>query len=239
MYASAENQKRESGRTEFSRNEDCRRTQRGSTILSAVASMAVLGIVSLGTLSSMVSSNSLEKENRETAMGTAAARTAMEEISAIAFEDVFSMFNDDPMDDPEGPYTAPGGTVELSSTSTYEAYPSGMYAVQIGSEPQPSTEFLAERADLNMTVQIIFPTLANGTLSESAPALFEGMPTDLDGDGKYTTGTVELDYKILPVVVRVTWQGVRGTKTISIPRILTKQSWQKESTRLSVVAVAQ
>ena len=48
-----------------------------------------------------------------------------------------------------------------------------------------------------------------------------GFPRDLDADGIVDGGGTDFStsYKVLPVIVTVTWEGVRGTETLTLRHI--------------------
>ena len=50
------------------------------------------------------------------------------------------------------------------------------------------------------------------------PAL--GMPSDLNGDGVISAGTLGGGYLMLPVRVRVTWRGVGGSRELQLVSLL-------------------
>jgi hypothetical protein len=64
------------------------------------------------------------------------------------------------------------------------------------------------------------PIDTTGRLCEYVTDMGLGMPRDLNGDGAVDTADHSLDYVILPVRVRVTWQGVGGARTVETSTVL-------------------
>jgi hypothetical protein len=47
-----------------------------------------------------------------------------------------------------------------------------------------------------------------------------GMPRDLNGDGAVDAGNHSTDYRLLPVIVRVRWQGAGGPSQFELKTML-------------------
>jgi hypothetical protein len=71
-----------------------------------------------------------------------------------------------------------------------------------------------------MTASIEFPGNTGAVLREDAVDAELGMPRDLDGDGTVDTDDHAGDYLVLPVRVRVTWDGVSGSRSYTICTVL-------------------
>lgn len=151
-----------------------------------------------GFLHALVGSMKLGRSNRTSAVATEALQAALEELASVPFNEVVRRYNADPADDPGGAGSAPGDAFSVN-----------------GLPPQPD--------DVDgMVGEIVFPFTAAGELTEAPAAGFPGMPRDLNLDGD-TTDTGVVDYKILPVLVRLRWRDAAGdreafAKTILIER---------------------
>lgn len=177
--------------------------RRGFTIAEVAVASAVLTIAAGGLLSSLVASMALNRVNNETGLAQAFARRAIERLQGVPFGSAFASFNKDPLDDPGGPGTAPG--------ANFEAF---------GLEP------LASDAD-GMPGEINFPVAIVGgaeQLREDTVDAALGMPRDLNSDGLPPDALDHaLDYKILPVRVRVRWRGASGERSITVETVLTSR----------------
>jgi Tfp pilus assembly protein PilV len=193
----------------------------GFSIIEVVVGMAVMLLGSLGFLSLSVTSFTLEVENSELAMATAAARVMVEELQATPFAEVFATYNEQPGDDPEGPGTANGNHFTIQGSLLQ------LNAMITTTDTKAST---TQTSVVDMTVDLRFPTLPNGTLSEAATPLFPGMPVDLNADGTISTGDRSGDYKVLPCLLVITWNTSRGARSLTIPKLLTRKRWQRAAT---------
>ncbi len=131
-----------------------------------------------GTITSTAKMGSLQLEN---AIATEAARERLEFMRIQTFDELFSRFNEDPADDPDGVGTAPGADFEVTGLS-------------------------AQENDLdNLCGKIRFPVRV-AQLREDLIDDKLGMPRDLDMDGAITSDNVADRYLVLPVEVAVQWE---------------------------------
>ena len=185
---------RQSGRQTFAmaspeKNALRKRSALGFTLLEVSISIVLLVIGIAGISRLTVSVTRAGNMQRETERATEGARAAIERIKAEAFSQAFRSYNATGADDPGGLNTAPGANFAVPGLRPAPDDPDGMCG------------------------EIIFPTPPGqpGTLREDVvdPAL--GMPQDLDGHNGVDTANHSLDYKLLPVRVRVRWQSSDGT----------------------------
>jgi hypothetical protein len=118
----------------------------------------------------------------------------LERIQAEAFPEAFRRFNGSAADDPGGANTRSGNTFAVPGLSARRDDPDG----------QPG--------------EVVFPTLdaAPGQLIESVNMASLGMPRDLNGDGAiHATADYSTSYVLLPVLVRVRWEGAAGRRKSS------------------------
>lgn len=129
------------------------------------------------------------------ALATEAARIRIEALRDQPFDEVFTRFNDTAADDPAG---AQGSHFQV--------------------------ERLTLRTDDGdgFAGRVLFPTPAGspGVLRENLPDPRFGTPRDLNGDGNVDALDHALDYRVLPVVVRVDWRGAGGNSFVELKTLL-------------------
>ncbi len=187
----------------------------GFTTLEVSMAMGVMGIGALAAASLLVSSITLESGNRGNLAAVSSVRNVVETVESTPFEEIFKRFNTDPADDPLGAGTAEGNEFYFvfgkSSKLERVLSPTG-------------------NAGTVFRVQIRFPTDAFGRLAEGTAPLTTGMPTDLNNDGFVMVGADTAgDYKVLPMRIRVSWQGPSGTEDMVFHRVLSRQSTSETS----------
>jgi hypothetical protein len=155
----------------------------------------VLTVAVCGVSGSMVSALALNRVNRETALAQEAVRRVMEEAHGVPFAELFARYNTTVADNP-------GGVVS----------PGRNFAV-FGLEPQ------AGDAD-GFVGEVTFPTTVVAgveQLREDVVDVELGMPRDLNGITVAGDDLLDhaLDYRVLPMRVRVSWRGVNGERTLA------------------------
>ncbi len=186
----------------------------GFTTLEVSMAMGVMGIGALAAASLLVSSITLESGNRGNLAAVSSVRNVVETVESTPFEEIFTRFNTDPNDDPLGAGTAEGGEFFFVFGKSGKLQPVLSPAGNTG------TVF---------RVQIRFPTDAMGRLAEGAAPLAAGMPRDLNNDGSVVSGADTAgDYKVLPMRIRVSWQGPSGTEEMVFHRVLSRQSTSEQ-----------
>ncbi len=155
-------------------------------MLELVFAIAVLLIGLLGYSRTLVESAELEDLNRETALATEAARRVVESLYGTPFAELYARFNGEPGDDGLATGPAPGHLFAVAGLG-----------------------LRAGDADGNQG-EVIFPTQLNGAgaieLREDLQEPGLGMPLDLNLDGVVDGNDHSLDYRVLPVCVRIEWQ---------------------------------
>jgi prepilin-type N-terminal cleavage/methylation domain-containing protein len=180
-----------------------RANEAGFSLMEVSVAIVVLAVASVGTLSVTVTTASLDAANRSEAAATAVCRKIMEELCAVPFTEVFARFNLDPLDDPLGVGTAVG--------SLFSIVPNVVDGLQIKE---------VDELAIPMDVNISFPVNAAGDLVErNATGAWAGYQLDLNGDG-VVTGAKATTYKVLPVMITVSWNGPQGPQTLQVPRVL-------------------
>jgi len=168
------------------------------TIVELMTAVAVLVIAMLSASRAIVASIQLSSSNQLLAIANEAARREVEILRGETLSGVFARYDGLAADDPGGAGTAPGAS----------------FAV-------PGLAPVAGDAD-GMVGEIVFNTAAAapGVLREDLANSAIGMPRDLNLDGAIDAANHAADYRILPVLVRLTWRGTRSRQVLSVRTIL-------------------
>ena len=176
-----------------------RRSARGSragwTLLEIVVSTVILLTVVVGFCYGLASSTSLGRATREQGIAREAARAQLEELRGTEFSEVLARYDAAVDDDPPGG-ASPGANFDVRGLAPRPDDPDG----HVG--------------------EIQFPLDENGELREDLDLTRLGMPHDLTGDGELDDEDHSLDYRVLPVLVRVQWRGSSGDAAFEIVTIL-------------------
>lgn len=172
----------------------------GFTLIEVAVAIVVLLVAVSGLSSAVVSALNLAHSNEETAIASDAARQVAESLQDVNFSDIFATFNSDPADDPGGAGVAPGNNFAVTGLAPLSADADGLAG------------------------QIIFPTSGLGgaavALREDAVDLSLGLPRDLNADGNVDAANHANDYVLLPVTVRIDWQGSSGVRFLEFDMLL-------------------
>jgi hypothetical protein len=167
------------------------------TLIEIAVAMTIL-TVCCGMLTSTISGTMAHnRTKRERQMAVEAARAVIEDMHNVDFYEVFRQYNHDPTDDgaegEEG--TAPGPYFEVEGLSPTSDDPDGF----VGEIVMPATE------------RPLLESIEHETL---------GFPRDLNGDMQIDELDHANDFIILPVQVRVEWQGVSGKCSLELNTML-------------------
>lgn len=167
----------------------------GFSLLELLIAVGVLLFGLLGFSQAVLRSAAQNEAAREGALAAEAAREVLETMQAEDFRNLFRRYNGDPADDPLGFGSAPGPNFAIA-----------------GLDPQDGD------AD-GFVGRIEFPVAAGapGVLREDVDLPAMGMPRDLNGDNVEDAADHKSDYRMLPVIVRVTWRG-RATDSEAVFR---------------------
>jgi hypothetical protein len=154
-----------------------------------MVSVVILVVGISGYSSAILSTTVSADTTREMRAATEAAWSAMERIQGRAFDEVFATYNSDPQDDVGGPNTAPGSDFEADYLQVIDGDGDGA----VGEILLPG---IWVGGDLQLREDVDLPEL--------------GMPRDLSGDGLIDDLDHSADYVILPVLVRMSYQGSGG-----------------------------
>ncbi len=180
------------------RRATCRRS--GFTLVEVLIAVLVLVAALSAFTRSMIGTIQLGRANRESAQAMEGARRAIERLYAAEFEQVYALFNTSSADDP--PTGAPGSSFAVAGLPAQAGDADGIVG------------------------EVRFPTLDTGgalELREDVVDAVLDMPRDLNGDGGTDAFDHASDYRVLPVEVRVRWQGKGGEKELGLKTILVKR----------------
>ncbi len=177
-----------------------RPSRAGWTLLEIIIAFSVLSIGMLGYTQAIAKIGKVSELTREQSIALEAARSMLANISGGAFADLFRLYNQDPSDDPLGANTAPGGNFAVAGLTALAADPDGL----AGAIEFPATP----------------PAGGAVELRENLPDSRFGTPRDLNGDGAVDAANHAADYRLLPVVVSVSWQSSQGPRQIRLKTLL-------------------
>jgi type II secretory pathway pseudopilin PulG len=175
-----------------------RKGSQGLTLVELMVAFTVLIIGVLGYLQAIVLSCMASQTAREQALAAETARGVMERIKASTLQDVFAIYNTNPNDDPAGPGTGFGPNFLVGS----------LRAAPNDADGLPG--------------EVLFPTAPGNPndLRENVVDARFGTPRDLNGNGAVDALNHANDYQLLPIVVRVRWQGKAGISNYQVKTLL-------------------
>lgn len=175
------------------------RADSGLSIIEVLIAVTILIVAILAAARTTVSGIDIEKTNHDSALAVRAARERIEVLRSETLAQVFARYNDVTSDDPGGAGTAPGATFRVGGLR-----PRAGQATAIG--------------------RVIFPvaSASPGVLNETLNAPFFNAPADLNLNGVATDVNVTATYRLLPVTVRVEWQGALGPRQVEISTLLSE-----------------
>ena len=177
-----------------------RASRAGLTLVEIAVAMTVMIMVLLGFSRALLDSMKAAGRTRESAVATDAARQVMESLKGEGFATLFAANNSVVGDDPAGV------TLRLAAFDV-----PGLNPRQGDADGLCGEILLPERVALGVS-----------QLREDVEDFALTMPRDLNGDGLIDGDDHSGDYRILPVLVRVDWQGVAGEGRVQFKTILSE-----------------
>lgn len=169
--------------------------RQGLTLIELTIATVILTVCCGMLTSTITGTMTHNRVRRERQVAVEAARAVLEDMHNVDFYDVFWTFNQDPTDDEGGPGTARGAHFAVDGLTPLDDDADGM----VGEIVLPSTTAeLFENAD--------WPSL--------------GLPRDLNGDLSIDELDHSNDYILLPVQVRLRWNGIGGPAEFSLSTML-------------------
>jgi hypothetical protein len=162
--------------------------------ISIVEVMLVMTLLTVGIgmfASTLGSVMRLGPSLRESARAVEGVRSLIEEMRAQPFGELFARYNADPADDPGGPGSAPGCDFAVTGLVAVPGDPDGWVG------------------------RVSFPEVA-GDLREDLVDDSTGMPRDLNLDGLIDGLDHASDYAVVPIVVRLDWQGRGPARSLRV-----------------------
>jgi type II secretory pathway pseudopilin PulG len=169
----------------------------GYTLLELMVSATLFLFVAGAVVTTLAVCTALNTTNRESALASRGAQSALEELGSTTFAEVFARYNDTAADDPVGG-ASPGNAFAIRGLSA-----------------------LADDAD-GFVGAIEFP-VQGAELREDVVDADLGLPRDLNGDGAIDGADHSADYRILPVRVTVSWTGQNGVRSLDFVTVLTER----------------
>ena len=171
-------------------------------ILFALPVVLIAGSMLASTLVAIAKQRSVTLEN---AVVATAVQDVFERMRNEDLRDVFRLYNSEPFDDPLGPGTAPENFFAVDGLTPRPGVPPG----SIGEIFLPSVNTGTQVAPV-------------WTLREDVQDADLQMPRDLNGDSVVDEVDHALDYVILPMHVRVRWQGKFGPREFNMHTLLSE-----------------
>ena len=177
----------------------------GLTLVEIAIAMPIIAIAMGMFVQMLTAGTNLRSTSRDNWVASMAVQDTLEIMRNDAYEDLFVLYNDNPLDDPGGPGTAQGihfdveGLEALASDVDGQVGRIHLPTFNAGSAVAPVWQLREDQAN---------------------PAL--GMPRDLNGDSIINTLDHASDFTLLPVQIELQWQSRFGPRRIRMQTILTQ-----------------
>jgi hypothetical protein len=176
------------------------------TMVEVMVAIVIL-TVSVYILSSTVTAAiGHSRVKRERSLAVDATINVLERMRSEPFEELFSLYNSDPSDDPLGAGTAPGPHFEVFGLDPRADDPDGL----VGEILIPEVE-VAGASHLREDME--FAELC--------------LPRDLNGDLLIDVEDHASDYIVLPVTLRVTWGGKSSRREFEMATMFARMEKQE------------
>lgn len=179
-------------------------SRRGFTLIEIALSLTILACVISMFTTTVVSMMRQREVNRQNSLAARAIQSTLERIRNEPLSAVWALYNPEPADDPLGPGTAPGARFDvegLDRRPTTPEEPVGEVLLPALDTADPGD---APAWELREDVEL--------------PEL--GMPRDLDLDHVIDHLDHGGDCRLLPVEVRLRWQGPLGPREMRMRTVL-------------------
>lgn len=199
------------------------RRTRGTTLIELMVVVSVM-LVAVSIFYQMVlSTKRLRVLNHENAVAVEAARCVIEQMRNEDFDQVFELFNADPSDDPGGEGTAPGNRFAVPGLDPLASADDGLIGEVIlpallVEEPPAGGGGGGQVGGMQQAGGggVVVPAEPEWQLREDFVDAELGMPRDLSGDSIVDDEDHSADYLILPIRIRMRWEGIYGDRTLDL-----------------------
>jgi hypothetical protein len=178
--------------------------RRGFSTIELVLSLAILACVISMFTTTVVSMMRQRQVNRQNSLAARAIQSTLERMRNEPVGSLWALYNPEPGDDPLGAGSAPGSTFDVDGLPRLEAAPD----VPVGAVLLPGRNVAAPED----------PPLWELREDLELPEL--GMPRDLDLDHVIDGLDHGSDCRLLPVEVRLRWQGPLGPREMRMRTVL-------------------
>ncbi len=216
-----------------------RRNARGTTLVEAMVVLTIL-VVAAGIFSRIVIATShLRDVTRENSVAAEAARKILEQMRNEEFGELFKLYNPDPTDDPNGPGSAPGNLFEVSGLEALADSIAGkqLEIILPAFPPATPSKLVGTKWEVQAAQSLLGALLGGGGGAqgaeggggeggEAAVPTWElredyqderlGLPRDLNGDSILDSLDHSEDYILLPILVRIKWEGRHGPRVYEV-----------------------
>jgi len=188
--------------------------QRGFTLLELMVAVVIVVVALFGLLLTLHYGSVLNETAPELQLAHQGAREALEAVRAYEFEFIYTSFNRDIYDDPNGAASAENFIFPLNREIPLElGYLTAMHDGIGNNFLVEGLQPLPDDPD-GVVGAILFPEATTGdghvVLSEQGQDVFMGPARDLNGNGTTDDLDVSADYILLPVAAVVQWQDALG-----------------------------
>ena len=175
-----------------------RSREHGFTLIEVLVSFTVFVVTVLAFVKVIAGSMAATTHTHQATLAHEGARRMIETLQDEDFGDVFARYNGTALDDPGGVGNGPGPDFPIEGLQAQQTDPDGLPG------------------------EVLFPVagLAPGVLREDLVNVRFGTPRDLSGDGVVDGADHSGDYGLLPVVVRVDYEGPSGPGRVELRTFL-------------------
>jgi len=182
---------------------DARAARRGLTLIEITITLAILIAAVLGFSQSLLDSMVTTRLNRQVSLATDGARRVISDLQGTGFEQVFAQFNSGANGNLLGSQPITAGGFVIDGLQPLPGDPDGMVGRILFPEVVPAGGPVQLRED------VVDPRF--------------GTPRDLNGDGVAGDALDHSgDYRILPVVIEVDWNGASGPAHVEFKTVLSR-----------------
>jgi len=195
-------------------------SKRGTTFIELMVVMAISAVVASMFSRMVLTSSGVRQVGRENGMAADAAQGLLEKIRNQPYRDIFALYNNDPSDDPGGAGTAPGNRFPVQGLKVAAGVQDGCHLEVILPQLAPGTPCQLTGTKWNYDDKSGLEPELTWELREDYNIEDLGFPRDLNGDSMIDAENHAADYIILPIMIRVEWEGRQGLRRYEISTML-------------------